>query len=127
MKKVKFAAIMLACSVLVLNVGCSKSEENEETTVESTVAVVETDAIVETQTTAYPTGIPLNQSAYVEFESPIAYNVISDADAYTDNSVQTYATTYVAGSMVIGVATDGHYVILDNETVVEASNLEAMQ
>lgn len=127
MKKRNIVALLIAFTMALSVASCSKDEpqESSEAPVETTAAVAETT--VADETVAFPTGIPLNQAEYVEFESPIAYNVIHDADAYTDNSVQTYARTYYEGSMVIGVATDGYYVILDDGSVVVASNLEAMQ
>lgn len=127
MKKILSVAVVCAIT-LVIGCGCSQGEISEiagDTTVHTIVVEdSQNNSQLDTETTAYPTGVPLNRDTYVEFTSPVAYTVIKDADAYVDTSVQTYARTYKEGTVVVGVATDDHYVILDDGSVVESVNLE---
>lgn len=117
--KRKILNIILASALVLCMASCAKEPAEEET-----YSVPESS---ETEESTYPTGIPFDNNNYTEFEEPVAYNVLSDTDAYTDTDVNEYAMTYVEGSMVIGVATDGHYLVLDNRYVMEMDNLEPMQ
>ena len=129
MKKIIAAALVLSLSLALA--ACSSDENAEETVAQDTTAVA-VETVVETEATEtteppFPTGIPLDQDAYVEFDEPVMYEVIEDCDSWTDNGVQFYARTYVAGSVVNAVATDGYYLILDDQTVIEASHLQVME
>ena len=55
------------------------------------------------------------------------YEVIEDCITWSGNDVQTSGGDLVQGSIVNGVATDGNYIILDDQRVVEASHLEIFQ
>ncbi len=128
-KKILVCVLVAAC--LASFCACSKSEEETTSTTTETTTIATTQETSESTTTetttAVITGIPLNEESYVEFDAPVSYTVISECVAYSDTSAQTVAQTYPETAMVVGVATDGNYVILDNGFMVEASNLEVLE
>ena len=151
MKK-RVIALIIMTAVAALSFGaCKKSEKREESRdgqvlsgdyvasvqddgqpgeAEETVApeVSETDPAETTaEAVAFPTGIPLNEPEYVEWSESILYEVIADCISWSGNDVQTSGGDLYEGMVVNGVATDGYYVILDDQRVVEASNLQILE
>jgi hypothetical protein len=134
MKKTVLATIILAAAVAVA--GCGKDAEETEAVVETPAPVVETQAPAQTEeplapiiagdtqaaAAAFPTGAPLNQDNYSEFAEPVMYEVIEDCITWSGNDLQTSGGDLVQGSLVSGVATDGTYLILDDQRVVELSH-----
>ena len=55
------------------------------------------------------------------------YEVIEDCITWSGNDVQTSGGDLVQGSIVTAVATDGNYLILDDQRVVESSHLQVFQ
>lgn len=141
----KFIGITLVVCMGLALVACSSDEGSLETSaneslVETVATVEETQAVLapiiggeEIEATAATEGaseaasIPLNQDAYNEFAEPVMYEVVEDCTAWSDNSLQTVSRTVYTGSVVNGVATDGYYLILDNQEVVELSHLQILQ
>ena len=76
---------------------------------------------------AFPTGVPLNESNYQEFTEPKTYEVIEDCITWSGNDVQTSGGDLVQGSIVTGVATDGTYLILDDQRVVELTHVQLFE
>ena len=76
---------------------------------------------------AFPTGVPLNESNYQEFTEPKTYEVIEDCITWSGNDVQTSGGDLVQGSLVTGVATDGTYLILDDQRVVELTHVQLFE
>lgn len=141
MKKTIIASIILAAALAVA--GCA-SEEAQETQapVDPQAAVVETQAPAASEDAlapviageegqadpnAFPTGIPLDEDSYSEFDEPVMYEVLEDCITWSGNDVQTSGGDLVAGSIVTAVASDGNYLILDDQRVVEASHLQIFQ
>ena len=143
MKKTLIASIVLAAAVAVAGCGSKDAEETSESVVETQAQVAETQAQVTEEALApiiggeveggaaadaFPTGIPLNQDAYTDFsENPVMYEVIEDCITWSGNDVQTSGGDLVAGSIVSVVASDGNYLILDDQRVVEASHLQLFE
>ncbi len=145
MKKTIIASIILAAALAVA--GCGSNEAAETQAPDAQVPVVETQAPAASETglapevagegqadpNAFPTGIPLNEDNYAEFldesgnPQPVMYEVIEDCITWSGNDVQTSGGDLVQGSIVSAVATDGNYLILDDERVVEASHLQQFQ
>lgn len=142
MKKTVLATIILAAAVAVA--GCGSSDAEETQAVETQAPVVETQAPVQTEeplapiiagdtqsgdagTGAFPTGAPLNQDSYSEFAEPVMYEVIEDCITWSGNDLQTSGGDLVQGSLVSGVATDGTYLILDDQRVVELSHVTVFE
>lgn len=129
-------AIMAAVAVA----GCGGDAAETSEAVDTQAPVVETQAPAPTEEplapiiagdtqapageAAFPTGVPLNQDAYVEFSEPVMYEVIEDCITWSGNDVQTSGGDLVAGSIVTAVAEDGNYLILDDQRVVERSHLQ---
>jgi len=140
MKKTIILTVALIAAAAIA--GCG-SEEATETTAAETMApvVVETAAPTEEvlapiiggtvaggeNTGAFPTGVPLDEDEYTEFSEPVMYEVIEDCITWSGNDVQTSGGDLVQGSIVNGVATDGNYIILDDQRVVEASHLQLFE
>ena len=142
MKKTLIASIVLAAALAVAGCGSKEAEETTESAVETQAPVVETQAQVTeealapiiggeveggSQADAFPTGIPLNQDAYTELAEPAMYEVLEDCITWSGNDVQTSGGDLVAGSIVTVVASDGNYLILDDQRVVEASHLQLFE
>ena len=137
MKKTIILTVALIAASAVA--GCAGNEAVETTAAETEApVVVETSAPTEevlapiiggeNQTAdAFPTGVPLNEDEYEEFSEPVMYEVIEDCITWSGNDVQTSGGDLVQGSIVNGVATDGTYIILDDQRVVEASHLELFE
>ena len=143
MKKTLLASVVLAAAVAVA--GCGAAAEETEA-VETQAPVVETQAPAQTEEplapiiggqetgeadpnapAAFPTGVPLNQDAYTEFDEPKMYEVLEDCITWSGNDVQTSGGDLVQGSLVTGVATDGNYLILDDQRVVELSHVQLFE
>ena len=139
MKKTIIASIILAAALAVA--GCGSNEAAETQAPDAQVPVVETQVPAASETglapdvagegqadpNAFPTGIPLNEDNYSEFDEPVMYEVIEDCVTWSGNDVQTSGGDLVQGSIVSAVATDGNYLILDDQRVVEASHLQQFQ
>jgi len=131
----KFISVMVVCAIGMALVACGGNDATEtEAAVapEATVAAAETEAplapvIAETETASEAAAIPLNEEAYNEFDEPVMYEVLEDCTAWTDNGLQEVSRTVPAGSIVNGVATDGYYLILDDQEVIELSHLQIFQ
>ena len=136
----KRSIILTMALIGAVAVAACGSNEPEETVAVETLApvVVETAAPTEevlapviagdTQAqNAFPTGVPLNEGAYTEFTEPVMYEVIEDCITWSGNDVQTSGGDLVQGSIVNGVATDGNYLILDDQRVVELSHLQLFE
>lgn len=129
-------AIMAAVAVA----GCGGDAAETSEAVDTQAPVVETQAPAPTEEplapiiagdtqaasgeTAFPTGVPLDQDAYIEYSEPVMYEVIEDCITWSGNDVQTSGGDLVAGSIVTAVAEDGNYLILDDQRVVESSHLQ---
>lgn len=147
MKKTLITALVLAGAVALIGCGDKAAEETEAPVQVETQAVVQTEAPLQTEEPlgpiiagdntasadagtasadpqAFPTGIPLDQDSYQEFSEPVMYEVTEDCITWSGNDVQTSGGDLVQGSIVTGVATDGHYLILDDQRVVEISHLQ---
>ncbi|MBR1797495.1 MAG: hypothetical protein IJ757_05760 [Clostridiales bacterium] len=145
MKKSLITTIVLTALVAVAVAGCASKEPEEtevvtvpETTVEQTEApapsedplapiIVSTSEQASDVPDAFPTGVPLNQDAYTEFSEPVMYEVIEDCITWSGNDVQTSGGDLYTGSLVTAVASDGNYLILDDQRVVEASHLQLFE
>lgn len=139
MKMKKTIVLTVALIAAAAVAGCAGNEAVETTVAETEApVVVETSAPTqevlapiiggENQTAdAFPTGVPLNEDEYEEFSEPVMYEVIEDCITWSGNDVQTSGGDLVQGSIVNGVATDGTYIILDDQRVVEASHLELFE
>ena len=118
--------------------------EEAQAVAETQAPVVQTEAPVQTEeplapiiagdsqsadagTGAFPTGAPLNQDNYTEFSEPVMYEVTEDCITWSGNDLQTSGGDLVQGSLVSGVATDGTYLILDDQRVVELSHLTVFE
>ena len=146
MKKTVLATIILAAAFAVAGCGSSPAETQAPSLPDNTIPV-QTEAPAapteealapiiggQAQTgdqggeaTAFPTGIPLNQDSYSEFTEPKMYEVLEDCDTWSGNDVQTSGGQLVQGSIVTGVATDGHYLILDDQRVVELTHVQLFE
>ena len=142
MKFRKIAAMTIAlCMVSMAAVACSKdSDSDDETAAAAQEESVDTEVEEETDApvdeTTEPTestlpfvepGVPFDHDAYYEFEEPVYYDVIAEAPAYLDVGLNRVEMTYVQGSMVTGVASDGRFIVLDNGYVVDGQYLEAYE
>ena len=142
MKKKILLTMAIVAAIAVA--GCGGEEEQETQAVETQAQVVQTQAPVATEeplapilandtqaadagTGAFPTGVPLNQDAYTEFSEPVMYEVIEDCITWSGNDVQTSGGDLVQGSLVTGVATDGTYLILDDQRVVELTHVQLFE
>ena len=140
MKMKKTIILTVAIIAAAAIAGCAGEEAVETTAVETQAPVVETAAPTEevlapilagdTQSgdaNAFPTGVPLDEDSYAEFSEPVMYEVIEDCHTWSGNDVQTSGGDLVQGSIVNGVATDGNYIILDDQRVVEISHLQMFE
>ena len=148
MKRKILLAMALIAAVAVA--GCGGEEVQETEVVQTQAPVIETQAPAPTEeplgpilagdtqaqapagepganTGAFPTGVPLNEASYQEFTEPVMYEVIEDCITWSGNDVQTSGGDLVQGSIVTAVATDGNYLILDDQRVVESSHLQVFQ
>ena len=101
------------------------TEESEEPSEEATEE--ETEAPVEETTIApRPAEIAFSDEAYTEFAEPVAYNVVNDTVAYRDSALVTVNREIPAGGMVIGLGSDGNYIITDSQEFVPLADLEEM-
>ena len=148
MKKTLLATFVLAAAVAVA--GCGSDAEETQAVAETQAPAVQTEAPVQTEeplapiiagdsqsadagTGAFPTGAPLNQDTYTEFRNasgevePVMYEVTEDCITWSGNDLQTSGGDLVQGSLVSGVATDGTYLILDDQRVVELSHLTVFE
>ena len=140
--------LTMALIAAVAVVGCGGEEAQETEVVQTQAPVIETQAPAPTEeplgpilagdtqapagepgadTGAFPTGVPLNEASYQEFTEPVMYEVIEDCITWSGNDVQTSGGDLVQGSIVTAVATDGNYLILDDQRVVESSHLQVFQ
>ena len=142
--------LTMALIAAVAVAGCGGEEAQETVAVETQAPVIETQAPAPTEeplgpilsgdtqaqapagepgadTGAFPTGVPLNEASYQEFTEPVMYEVIEDCITWSGNDVQTSGGDLVQGSIVTAVATDGNYLILDDQRVVESSHLQVFQ
>lgn len=137
MKKTVILTVALIAAAAIA--GCG-SEEAVETTAAETMAPVAVETAAPTEEAlapviagdtqnadAFPTGVPLAEDDYTEFSEPVMYEVIEDCITWSGNDVQTSGGDLVQGSIVNGVATDGNYIILDDQRVVEASHLQLFE
>lgn len=136
MKKFVSIAVVLSLGMALVACGGNGAEETVvvDTQAPETVATVEeTEAALApiiaetTQAASEAATIPLNEEAYNEFAEPVMYEVLEDCVAWTDNSLQTVSRTVTTGSIVNAVATDGYYLILDDQEVVELSHLQIFE
>lgn len=145
MKKTLLATIIMTAAIAVAGCGSDPVEtqapalpDNElvvqteapAPTEEALAPIIgggETAAAGEAGAAAFPTGIPLNQDSYSEFTEPKMYEVLEDCDTWSGNDVQTSGGQLVQGSIVTGVATDGHYLILDDQRVVELTHVQLFE
>ncbi|MCQ2516969.1 MAG: hypothetical protein MJ094_08965 [Saccharofermentans sp.] len=135
----KFIGTMLVLSMGMALVACGKAPEETAAVTEAPEAVATT--VAETEAPLAPViasretedvasqaaTIPLNEEAYNEFAEPVMYEVLEDCVAWTDNGLQTVSRTVAAGSIVNAVATDGYYLVLDDQEVVEISHLQIFE
>ena len=142
--------LTMALIAAVAAAGCGGEEAQETEVVQTQAPVIETQAPAPTEeplgpilagdtqaqapagepgadTGAFPTGVPLNEASYQEFTEPVMYEVIEDCITWSGNDVQTSGGDLVQGSIVTAVATDGNYLILDDQRVVESSHLQVFQ
>ena len=148
MKKTLLATFVLAAAVALT--ACGGDAEETQAVVETQAPVVQTEAPAPTEealapiiagdtqsgdagTGAFPTGAPLNQDNYTEFTDaagnpePVMYEVNEDCITWSGNDLQTSGGDLVQGSLVNGVATDGTYLILDDQRVVELSHVTVFE
>lgn len=142
MKKTLLATFVLAAAVALT--ACGGDAEETQAVVETQAPVVQTEAPASTEealapiiagdtqsgdagTGAFPTGAPLNQDNYTEFTEPVMYEVTEDCITWSGNDLQTSGGDLVQGSLVSGVATDGTYLILDDQRVVELSHVTVFE
>lgn len=138
MKKTVLAALLMTAVIALAGCGSDKPAETEAVS-EDPVVVQQTQqasdlapVIASNETTApaapaFPTGIPLDQDAYQEFSEPAMYEVIEDCVTWSGNDVQTSGGDLVQGSLVTGVASDGYYLILDDQRVVELTHVQLFE
>ncbi len=149
MKKKILLTMALIAAVAVAGCGGDDAEQTEAV-VETQAPVVQTEAPAPTEeplgpiiagdtqpaggeagtgagTGAFPTGVPLNEASYQEFSEPVMYEVLEDCITWSGNDVQTSGGDLVQGSIVTAVASDGNYLILDDQRVVEASHLQLFE
>ncbi len=136
MKRFISIAVVLSLGMALVACGGNTEETVVETAAPEPVATVaETEAalapiIAETtaaEVASQAASIPLNEEAYNEFAEPVMYEVVEDCVAWTDNGLQEVSRTVTTGSIVNGVATDGYYLILDDQEVVELSHLQIFE
>ncbi len=141
MKKYLIAIMSLAAVIALAGCGSSDSEQTESASaLDNTAALVQEtvsggdEALASVNggeevpaEAAFPTGVPLNQDAYVEFDEPKMYEVTEDCISWSGNDVQTSGGDLYQGSVVTVVASDGNYLILDDQRVVEASHLQLFE
>lgn len=140
MKKHLIAIMSLAAVIALAGCGSSDSEQTESASApDNTAALVQEtvsggdEALASVSgeevpaEAAFPTGVPLNQDAYVEFDEPKMYEVTEDCISWSGNDVQTSGGDLYQGSVVTVVASDGNYLILDDQRVVEASHLQLFE
>lgn len=139
MKKTVILTIALIAAAAVAGCGGNEAAETSAAETEATAAV-ETSAPTEevlapiiagengqATSDAFPTGVPLDEDEYTEFSEPVMYEVLEDCITWSGNDVQTSGGDLVQGSIVNGVATDGTYLILDDQRVVELSHLQLFE
>ena len=137
MKRKILLAMAIMAAIAVAGCGNDTAETSEAAQTQAPVAqtqaapteeplapIIAGDTQAATGETAFPTGVPLDQDAYVEFSEPVMYEVIEDCITWSGNDVQTSGGDLVAGSIVTAVAEDGNYLILDDQRVVESSHLQ---
>lgn len=137
MKRKILLTMAIMAAIAVAGCGNDTAETSEAAQTQAPVAqtqaapteeplapIIAGDTQAATGETAFPTGVPLDQDAYVEFSEPVMYEVIEDCITWSGNDVQTSGGDLVAGSIVTAVAEDGNYLILDDQRVVESSHLQ---
>ncbi len=122
------AVILTAFMLTAVMTACSKDSSDDTTAAPEAVDTVNENPVeTETESTFVEPAVAFNHDAYSEFAEPVYYDVTADAPAYADVGLNSIAMTYVQGSMVMGVATDGYYIVLDSGYVVDGQYLEAVE
>ena len=116
----KLISIILCASVAMSLMACS-SKESEETTA-ATEATTAEETTVETE----PTGRPYDQAANEEFEEQKIYEVTKDCEGFEDMEATTPAE-FFEGQSIVGVSTDGYYIMQDNGFIVPADCLQELE
>lgn len=115
----KIISIVLCAAVAMSLAACSSSSNEEETTTAETTTTEETT--VETE----PTGRPYDQAANEEFEEEKMYEVIKDCEGFEDMEATTPAE-FFEGQSIVGVSTDGYYIMQDSGYIIPADCLQEM-
>lgn len=118
----KLIALILGASMVMSLAACSSSKEAEETT----TAAEETTTEATTTEETTPAGRPYDQAANEEFEEPKMYEVTKDIMGYEDMEA-TVECEFFEGQSIVGVSTDGYYVMQDSGYIVPLEALEELE
>ena len=123
MKGLKIFAVVLSISVLA---AFSITACGDKATDESSNVTVVIDTAPTTQATQ-ETVAPYDVENNVEFEEAKLFEVKKDVKVYSDVSATEEVDEYTEGMCILGVSTDGHYIMQDNGYIIDASCLEEVE
>lgn len=123
MKGIKIFVVIISLSVASAFVfaACGEKETNESSDV--TVVI---DTAASTQNTE-ETVAPYDVENNVEFEEAKLFEVKQDVKVYSDVTATEEVDEYTEGMCILGVSTDGHYIMQDNGYIIDASCLEEVE
>ncbi|MBR6004393.1 MAG: hypothetical protein IK068_06705 [Lachnospiraceae bacterium] len=123
MKGIKIFAVIISLSVASAFVfaACGEKETSESSDV---TVVIDTAATTQkTEETVAPYDVENN----VEFEEAKLFEVKQDVKVYSDVTATEEVDEYTEGMCILGVSTDGHYIMQDNGYIIDASCLEEVE
>ena len=123
MKGLRIIAVIVSLSVASAFVfsACGAKETGETSDV--TVVIDTAASSQNTEETIQPYDVENN----VEFEEAKLFEVKQDVKVYSDVSATEEVDEYTEGMCILGVSTDGHYIMQDNGYIIDASCLEEVE
>ncbi len=124
MKGLKVFAVIVSLTVAsaFIFAACGSKEASETSDV--TVVI---DTAASTQGSTEETVAPYDVENNVEFEEAKLFEVKQDVKVYSDVSATEEVDEYTEGMCILGVSTDGHYIMQDNGYIIDASCLEEVE
>lgn len=124
MKSIKIFAVILSLSVASAFLFAACGSEDSGETSDVTVVI---DTAASTTPSTEETAAPYDVENNVEFEEAKLFEVKKDVKVYSDTSATEEIDEYTEGMCILGVSTDGHYIMQDNGYIIDASCLEEVE